>query len=132
VGRGPQVPGEREDPGRRRGWGRVASSSRRARRRTLSISAARAVARRIDARVAIAPDQAEERVDLAHPGPRQLARQGAGELPDGLAVPLGPARQTLDVPQGVMTVFSTGSPGGRSAGRRAAGEGWTFTHTAPS
>ena len=76
MDRGPQVPGEREDPDRRRGWGRGREFEQaRQAADTQHLGGQRGVTRRIDAGVAIAPDQAEERIDLAHPGPRQIAGQ---------------------------------------------------------
>jgi hypothetical protein len=123
VGRGPQVPGEREDSDgrRRRGWGRQLEQASEA-ADTQHLGDQGGFTRRIDAGVAIALDQAEERVDPAHAGPGQVARQERpGELPDGLAMPLGPAGQALDIAQGVGRPLG-GTVGGRTPGRPAASE----------
>jgi hypothetical protein len=103
VGGGPQIPGERQDARRRRGRGRQGEGEEPGEAMDAEhLGGERGLTRGVDPGVAIAPDQAEEGIGLAHPGPGQVpGQQGAGELADGGAVALGPAGQALDVAQGV-------------------------------
>jgi hypothetical protein len=75
-----------------------------------------------DAGRAIAADQAEQGVGLAHPGPRQIAGQErARELADSRAMALGLAGQALDVPEDIDGLLrgEVGAIEGALAGRDA-------------
>jgi hypothetical protein len=95
--------GRAEHPRGRRGWGRRGELDQaRQAPDAEHLGGERQGARLVDACGAIAPDQTEERIHLAHPRPGQLARQERlGELADVRAVVRGLAGEVRHVPQGI-------------------------------
>ena len=123
MGGGPQIAAARQDPRHgQRGRQRREFEEPGEAVDTEPLGGERGLTGGADAGRALAADQAEQGVGLAHPGPRQIAGQErASELADGRAVALGLAGQALDVPEGVDGLLSgeVGAIEGTLAGRDA-------------
>ena len=99
--RGPQIPGERQDPprGERRRRGLAELEHPLQASDVVHLKRKAQGARLIDATRSEAPHQAEQRIDAPHPGPGQRAvEQDGREAADARAVGVGLRLQGLHIP----------------------------------